>query len=129
MPPSLTLVSRLLYRFLAHLARLAMRSGRWKDLQIIVLRHENAVLRRQVGRPALNENDRTLLGATAAALPKALRQGWIVTPETLLRWHRKRLDTALDSPDRSASDRRRTASADRATRPGESDLGTPPYPR
>ncbi|MCP3934717.1 MAG: helix-turn-helix domain-containing protein, partial [Actinomycetia bacterium] len=84
-------MSRLLYRFLAHLARLAMRSGRWKDLQIIVLRHENAVLRRQIGRPALNENDRTLLGATAAALPKALRQGWIVTPETLLRWHRKRI--------------------------------------
>ncbi|MCP4967473.1 MAG: helix-turn-helix domain-containing protein, partial [bacterium] len=84
-------MSRLLYRFLAQLARLAMRSGRWKDLQIIVLRHENAVLRRQVGRPALNENDRTLLGAIAAALPKALRHGWIVTPETLLRWHRKRI--------------------------------------
>ena len=68
-----------------------MRSGRWKDLQIIVLRHENAVLRRQVGRPALNDDDRTLLGAIAAALPKALRQDWIVTPETLLRWHRKRI--------------------------------------
>jgi len=91
MPPSLTLVSRLLYRFLTHLAGLAVRSGRWKDLQIIVLRHENAVLRRQVGRPALTENDRTPLGAIAAALPKALRQGWIVTPETLLRWHRKRI--------------------------------------
>ncbi|MCP4962702.1 MAG: helix-turn-helix domain-containing protein, partial [Actinomycetia bacterium] len=46
---------------------------------------------RLADRPALNENDRTLLGATAAALPKALRQGWIVTPETLLRWHRKRI--------------------------------------
>ncbi|MCP3938900.1 MAG: integrase [Actinomycetia bacterium] len=84
-------MSRLLYRFLAQLARLAMGSGRWKDLQIIVLRHENAVLRRQVGRPALNENDRTLLGAIAAARPKALRQGWIVTPEKLLHWHRKRI--------------------------------------
>ncbi|MDY7102932.1 MAG: integrase core domain-containing protein [Actinomycetota bacterium] len=84
-------MSRLLYRFLAQFARIAVRSGRWKDLQIIVLRHENAVLRRQVDRPALNDDDRTLLGAIAAALPKALRQGWIVTPETLLRWHRKRI--------------------------------------
>ncbi len=84
-------MSRLLYRFLAQLAGLAVRSRRWKDLQIIVLRHENAVLRRQVGRPSLNDDDRSLLGAIAAALPKALRQGWIVTPETLLRWHRKRI--------------------------------------
>ena len=76
-------MSHLLYRFLAQLARLAMRSGRWKDLQIIVLRHENAVLRRQVGRPALTDDDRSLLGAITAALAKALRQGWIVTPETL----------------------------------------------
>ena len=51
----------------------------------------NAVLRRQIGRPALTDDDRTLLAAIAAGLPKALRQGWIVTPETLLRWHRKRI--------------------------------------
>jgi len=60
-----------------------VRSGRSRDLQIIVLRHENAVLHRQVRRPELTDDDRTLLGAIAAALPKALRQGWIVTPETL----------------------------------------------
>jgi transposase InsO family protein len=84
-------MSRLIYRFLAQLARLAVCSGRSKDLQIIVLRHENVVLRRQVARPALTDDDRTLLGAIAAALPKALRYGWIVTPETLLRWHRKRI--------------------------------------
>ncbi|MCP3934848.1 MAG: transposase [Actinomycetia bacterium] len=84
-------MSCILYRFLAQLARLAVRSGRWRDLQIIVLRHENAVLRRQIGLPTLNDDDRTLLGAIAAAVPKTLRQGWIVTPETLLRWHRRRL--------------------------------------
>jgi hypothetical protein len=72
MRPSLTLVFRLLYRFLA---QLALRSGRWKGLEIIVLRHENAVLRRRAVRPVFNEDDRTLLGATAAALPKALRHG------------------------------------------------------
>jgi putative transposase len=61
------------------LARLAVRSGRSKDLEIIVLRHENAVLRRRTNRPVLNDDDRTLLGALAAALPRRLRQGWTVT--------------------------------------------------
>ena len=89
MPPSWAIVFRLIYGFLAGLARLAVRSGRWKDLQIIVLRHENAVLRRTVDRPALSDDDRILLGAIPAALPKALRHGWLVTPDTLLRWHRK----------------------------------------
>lgn len=68
-----------------------MRSGRSKDLELIVLRHQNAVLRRQIARPALTNDDRTLLGAIAAALPRRLRDGWIVTPETLLRWHRQRI--------------------------------------
>jgi transposase InsO family protein len=56
-----------------------------------VLRHQNAVLRRQITRPALTDDDRTLLGAIAAPLPRRLRNGWIVTPETLLRWHRQRI--------------------------------------
>ena len=60
---------RILYRFLSSLARLALRSGRSKDLEIIVLRHQVSVLRRQNDRPALTENDRSLLGAITAALP------------------------------------------------------------
>ena len=68
-----------------------MRSGRSKDLEIVVLRHQLQVLRRQVDRPELNDDDRSLLGALAAALPRRLRDGWIVTPETLLRWHRRRI--------------------------------------
>ena len=90
-PPSLFLVSCILYRFLSALVRLAVRSGRSKDLEIIVLRLQLAVLRRQTERPAIDDNDRTLLGAIGAALPGRLRQGWIVTPETLLRWHRRRM--------------------------------------
>ncbi|MGB5759561.1 MAG: integrase core domain-containing protein [Acidimicrobiales bacterium] len=82
---------RILYRLLTNLARLAVRSGRSKGLELIVLRHQNAVLRRQIGRPALTDEDRTLLGAAAAALPRQLRDGWIVTPDTLLRWHRQRI--------------------------------------
>ena len=84
-------VFRILYRVLTGLARLAVRSGRSKDLEVIVLRHQNAVLRRQVARPVLTDDDRTLLCAIAAALPRQLRDGWIVRPETLLRWHRQRI--------------------------------------
>ncbi|MCP4086104.1 MAG: transposase [Actinomycetia bacterium] len=82
---------RILYRFLSTMVRLAVRSGRSKDLEIIVLRHQLNVVRRQVDRPPVNNDDRTLLGAIAAALPRPLREGWIVTPETLLRWHRRRI--------------------------------------
>jgi transposase InsO family protein len=84
-------VSRLLYRLIATLARLAVRSGRSKDLEIIVLRHQLTVIRRQINRPEINDNDRALIGAIAAALPRQLRSGWIVTPDTLLRWHRRRI--------------------------------------
>ena len=48
-------MSHRVYRFLAQVARLAMRSEHWKDLQIIVLRHENAGLRRQVGLSRLGK--------------------------------------------------------------------------
>ena len=82
---------RILYRFLALLAQLAVRSGRSKDLEIIVLRHQLTVLHRHNSRPALAEGDRSLLGAVAAALPRPQRAGWLVTPETLLRWHRRRI--------------------------------------
>ena len=90
-PPILKGVYRILYRFLASLARLAARSGRSKDIEIIVLRHQLAVLRRQHERPALNDDDRSLLGAVAQALPRPHRQGWLVTPDTLLRSHRRRI--------------------------------------
>ena len=60
---------RILYRLLVSLARLAVRSGRSKDLEIIVLRHQLTVLHRQNNRPALADEDRALLGAIAAALP------------------------------------------------------------
>jgi putative transposase len=85
------LVYRILYRFFAALARLAVRTGRSKDLEIIVLRHQLMVLRRQDNRPKLDDDDRTLLGAIAQALHRPRRAGWLVTPDTLLRWHRRRI--------------------------------------
>jgi putative transposase len=93
-------VSRIPYRLIAILARLAVRSGRSKDLEIIVLRHQLTVLRRQINRPALNDDDRTLLGAIAAALPRQRRHGWIVTPDTLLQWHRRRIARHWTHPTR-----------------------------
>ena len=89
--PSLVFIFSILYQFLTSFARLAARSGRSKDLEIIVLRHQLSVLHRQSTRPQLNDNDRTLLSAIAAALPRPRRIGWIVTPDTLLRWHRRRI--------------------------------------
>jgi putative transposase len=83
--PILRSANRILYRLLSSLARLAVRSVRSKDIEIIVLRHQLVVLRRQQERPALNDDDRSLLGAIAQALPRQRRHGWLVTPDTLLR--------------------------------------------
>ena len=94
------LVHRIMYRFLVALVRLAVRSRRSKDLEIIVLRHQLGVLRRKVDRPELTDADRTLLGAIAAALPRPSRAGWLVTPDTLLRWHRRRIVGHWTQPQR-----------------------------
>src|SRR3954451_8808815 len=58
-----------------------------KDLELLVLRHELEILRRQVARPKLRLPDRALLAAAACHLPRSSRGVLLVTPRTLLRWH------------------------------------------
>ena len=53
-----------------------------------MLRHELAILRRQIARPALQPADRALLAAASGALPRSRWSSFFVTPETLLCWHR-----------------------------------------
>src|SRR5213592_4963872 len=58
-----------------------------KDIELLVLRHELEILRRQVARPKLGAADRALLAAAACHLPRSSRSVLVVTPRTLLRWH------------------------------------------
>src|SRR2546428_14034321 len=58
-----------------------------KDVELLVLRHELEILRRQIVRPDLRTVDRALLAAAACHLPRSSRGLLLVTPPTLLRWH------------------------------------------
>jgi hypothetical protein len=79
------LIARRLVGGLALLAR----SDAAKDAEILVLRHQLAVLHRQVGRPSLTWADRAIIAALALRLPPARRLGMLVTPGTILGWHRR----------------------------------------
>lgn len=76
------------------------RSQASKDAEIIVLRHEVMVLRRQVARPKPDWADRVVLAALAQLLPAGLRSGRLVTPGTLLAWHRRLLTRRWTYPGR-----------------------------
>jgi putative transposase len=76
-------------RRLLQLGALRFRSDTFKELEIVVLRHELAVLRRQVVRPELRPFGRVFLAAASRLLPPASWRSFLVTPTTLLRWHRR----------------------------------------
>ena len=71
------------------LVLLLARSDRSKELELLVLRHELSILRRQARRPQRTESDRLLVAALSRVLPRRSWQAFHVTPATLLRWHRR----------------------------------------
>jgi putative transposase len=68
---------------------LRLRGETAKDVELLVLRHEMALLRRQVTRPRLEPADRVFLAACSRLLPQARWGAFFVTPATVLRWHRE----------------------------------------
>lgn len=74
---------------LLELAVLLGRRERTKELEILVLRHELSILRRQIKQPRFEPHDRLLLAALSRVLPQHGWNTFLVRPETLLRWHRR----------------------------------------
>ena len=68
---------------------LRTRSDTAKEIEILVLRHQLAVLQRRTPRPRIGWPDRALIAALTRLLPTRRRLGMLVTPATILRWHRR----------------------------------------
>src|SRR3954451_23859084 len=83
---------RLLYLIFQQVLGLLLLLGRTsatKDVELLVLRHEVAILRRTNTRPRLDWADRAVIAALVLRLPRVLRCRRVVTPDTILRWHRR----------------------------------------
>src|SRR5271166_1865735 len=116
--------------------RLSRREETWKTAEILILRHQLAVLqRRQPRRPKLNWADRALLAALLSVIPNARRHGLrlLVTPDTILRWHRdiirRRQAARSRRQDRPVGDPPEHPGPGPPASPGEPRMGLPQNPR
>src|SRR5271169_6766437 len=118
----------LLVRRILGLAVLVSRTDRAKDAELLVLRHENAVLRRHAGRVRYEPADRVWFAALARLIPRRHWTGiFPVTPATLLAWHRKlaakRYDTSKRRKARPPADSPGHRPPCRSPGEGESAVG------
>jgi putative transposase len=119
----------ILCQLLGWLVLLARRSAT-KNAELLVLRHEVAVLRRQVARPQMDWADRAVLAGLARLLPRPAWHGLFVQPATLLRWHRDLVRRRWTYPRRPGRPAVTTELGELVLRLAtEPDLGLPSHPR
>ena len=94
-------LSYLIFRQVLGLILLLGRSSSSKNVELLVLRHEVAVLRRSNPRPRMDWADRAIFAALIRRLPRALRAHRLVTPNTILRWHRRLVRRKWTYPNRT----------------------------